>query len=355
MTSSEAATWRRCIRDVWHERHSWRQIGTSATDRLIRRNCRPGPRPGSTPTPTATPTDTPTDTPTGTPTDTPTGTPTDTPTGTPTDTPTTAGCSSVPSSCGYPDATNTGVPRGVTLKKSGSVNASTDGQVIDGLDITGEINVTAKNVTIKNTRVTGGRGVGSADWVVIIRPGADNLTIEDSEIMTPVGTPQDIACIFNIGDSKPVIKRVNIHACSAGVSSGGGLVQDSYVHDMAAVPGLSHDVGIASNGSGGMTVRHNTVFNQFDQTATVAFYQDFDTQKDNLVENNLLAGGGYCVYGGSGQKGQTANIRFIDNRFSRKYSPKCGQFGVVASFSLGDPGNAWTGNYWDDDLRAVSR
>jgi hypothetical protein len=259
------------------------------------------------------------------------------------------GCAGSPSSCGYPDGSNTGIPAGVALKASRSVTADKAGQVIDGLDITGEINVTAPNVTIRNTRVTGG-----GDWVVVVRDGADNLTIEDSELQTPAGSPQDIACLLNIGDSKPTIRRANIHGCSAGISSGGGLVQDSYIHDMAQIPGLSHDVGVASNGGGGMTITHNTIFNQYDQTAAVAFYQDFGTQQNNLVQNNLLAGGGYCVYGGTGTKGATANIRFINNRFSQKYHPNCGYFGVVASFNRNDPGNAWTGNYWDHNLQPVN-
>jgi hypothetical protein len=235
---------------------------------------------------------------------------------------------------------------GTRLRVSGSVTADKTGQVIDGLDITGEINVTAPNVTIRNTRVTGG-----GDWVVIIRPGADNLTIQDTELRTPAGTPQDIACVLNISDATPRILRANIHSCSAGVSSGGGLVQDSYIHDMAQVPGLSHDVGIASNGTGGLTVRHNTIFNQLDQTATIALYQDFDTQKDDLIDNNLIAGGGYCLYGGTGTKGTTTNIRFTNNRLSRKYHPTCGYYGTIASFNPHDPGNTWTGNYWDETLR----
>jgi hypothetical protein len=119
---------------------------------------------------------------------------------------------------------------------------------------------------------------------------------------------------------------------------------------MAAIPGLSHDVGIASNGGGGMTITHNTVFNQYDQTATIAFYQDFAPQKNNLVHDNLLAGGGYCLYGGTGTKGPTADIRFTDNRLSRKYHPTCGYYGTLASYNPHDPGNTYTGNYWDHDL-----
>lgn len=242
----------------------------------------------------------------------------------------------------------------MVLKASESVTADSDGQVIDSLDVNGEINVTADNVTIKNTRVVGGRGTpGPPDWVIVVRPGADNLRIIDSEISTPKGSAQDIACIFNIGDTSPRTVRADIHDCSAGVSSGAGLIQDSYIHDMSSVTGLSHVVGVASNGGGGMTVRHNTILNQLGQTAAVAFYQDFANQNGNLVVDNLLGGGGYCVYGGDGKMGATSNIRFIGNRFSRKYWPNCGSFGVVASFTVKGPGNIWRGNYWDEDLRAV--
>ncbi len=263
-------------------------------------------------------------------------------------------CDKRPSRCGYPDASNTGVPAGVKLKASGPINASRDGQVIKNKDVRGEINVTASNVTIKNTRVTGGRGIGPADWVVIIRPGAENLTIVDSEIRTPAGSQQDIACVFNIGDTRPFLQRVDISGCSAGVSSGAAIVKDSFIHHMARVPGLSHDVGIASNGGGGLVVRHNTIFNQYDQTAAVAMYQDFGGQRNNVVAGNLLAGGGYCVYGGKGAE-QTSRIRFVNNRFSRRYHRRCGYFGVVASFDRGAPGNKWERNYWDHNLKTVRR
>ena len=263
-------------------------------------------------------------------------------------------CAVQPSRCGYPDQTNTGVPVGTYLRPSESVVASEDGQVIDGLDITGEISVEADNVIIRNTRVTGGRDVGNADWVIIMRPGAENLRIEDSELMTPAGSAQDIACLLNIGNGQPTLVRVDIHGCSAGVSSGGGLVVDSYVHDMAEVPGQSHDVGIASNGGGGMTILHNTVINQLGQTAAIAFYQDFSPQADNLVQDNLLAGGGYCLYGGTGARGPTRDIRFLDNRLSKSVFAACGSYGVLASFAEQDPGNAFTGNYWDESGDDVS-
>jgi len=258
------------------------------------------------------------------------------------------GCASRPSSCGYPDATNTGVPKGTQLKESGSVTADRPGMVIEDVAITGEINVSAPNVTIRRVRVTGGRPVGNADWVIVVRPGADNLVIEDSEIGTPPGTEQDMACILNIGDARPTLRRLNIHGCSAGVSTGGGTIEDSFIHSLSAVPGLSHVVGIASNGGGGLTVSHNTVLNTFAQTAAIAFYQDFGIQADDLVTGNLVGGGGYCFYGGAGQKGLTRSIRFVGNRLTRSIFPNCGSYGVIASFTQTDPGNEFRGNIWDD-------
>ena len=61
-----------------------------------------------------------------------------------------------PGSCGYPDPAynNVGVPAGTALTPSGSINVTTAGAVIDGKDVTGEITVSANNVTIKNSRIT---------------------------------------------------------------------------------------------------------------------------------------------------------------------------------------------------------
>ncbi|MBD5831674.1 hypothetical protein [Janibacter melonis] len=286
------------------------------------------------------------------------GPPTSAATGTPVAGPTIAGptevgCVARPSRCGYPDETTTGVRDGVTLTPSGSVMADEDGQVIEGLDITGEISVSASDVTIRDVRVTGGRGVGAADWVVVMRPGAERLVIEDSELRTPQGTEQDLACVLNIGDGEPVVRRVDMHGCTIGVATGGGVVEDSYIHDPSMVPDLSHVNGVASMGGGGLTVRRNTILNSYSQTSAVALYQDFGTQSDDLVQHNLLAGGGYIFYGGDGRFGPTSKIRFLDNRISRVYYPKGGSLGVIAHLDLDLPGNESSGNFWDDTGEAL--
>jgi hypothetical protein len=249
--------------------------------------------------------------------------------------------------CGYPHAGNTGVKDPSKLKASGSVYADKDGQVIQNLDIHGDINVAAANVVIRNVRVTADDG----DWVIMIRPGTENLTIKDSEIMSPTGATVDNACILNISDARPRMIRLNIHGCTAGVSSGGGKLRDSYIHDPGFTPGLSHITLVASNADGHFTIKHNTILNPHSQTAAVAFYQDFGPQSDNLVENNLLAGGGYVFYGGNGGYSETHDIRFVNNRLSRIFYNKGGYWGTAASFDVHNPGNEWSGNFWDDTLK----
>ena len=65
-------------------------------------------------------------------------------------------CFATPGACGYPDPAygNVGVPAGKALRPSGSISVTTDGTVIDGRDVAGTIRVNARNVTIRNTRVT---------------------------------------------------------------------------------------------------------------------------------------------------------------------------------------------------------
>ena len=53
----------------------------------------------------------------------------------------------------WPSDATTGVPDGTALRKVGTIQADTPGQVIDSVDVTGTINVTAKGVIIRNCRI----------------------------------------------------------------------------------------------------------------------------------------------------------------------------------------------------------
>ena len=115
----------------------------------------------------------------------PTATPTPTPTATPTPTPTGTNCMPDPSKCGFPDVENTGVnPLISRTAVSGSVVLSTAGQIYENKTVTGDITVTAPNVTIRNVKLVN----RNPYYAISVKSGGDwgrsdaNLVVERSEI-----------------------------------------------------------------------------------------------------------------------------------------------------------------------------
>jgi hypothetical protein len=81
------------------------------------------------------------------------------------------------------------------------------------------------------------------------------------------------------------------------------------------------------------------VFNSQPQTDAISLFQDFGTQTNRVIDNNLVAGGGYTIYGGANPGGaQTSNIRITNNRFSRIYFPRGGYYGHATAFDPSGPG-----------------
>jgi hypothetical protein len=80
----------------------------------------------------------------------------------------------------WPDATNTGVPAGVTLTPSGDVVITQAGAVVSGLNITGSVYIRADNVTLENCKVTSGGWAG-----VTIDPGVTGAVVQNSPSMAP--------------------------------------------------------------------------------------------------------------------------------------------------------------------------
>jgi hypothetical protein len=103
-----------------------------------------------------------------------------------------------------------------------------------------------------------------------------------------------------------------------------------------------------------MLIRNNTVLNGNGQTSCIALFQDQAPPAiaNKAINNNLLAGGGYCIYGG--QSGAqyaglpTSNIVVTDNVISTLYYADGGAFGPVIYYAPGNSGNEWSGNVWYD-------
>ena len=267
-----------------------------------------------------------------------------------------------PPTTDYPDATNTGVLAGTSLKRvpqdvtsgpgwywdsRGWVTIDGVGTLFSGYSLDASIEVVADNVTIDNVR-----NITSGDyWAIAVRH-AKNVTIRNCELGgKDQGSGRLMVAIKSIyaDEGDITVQRCNIFNTGTGIQIYRGLIEDNYIHDMGIKPG-DHINGITSNSSTGpLVIRHNTIYNQIDQTDAIGLFEDFGVQRDVLIENNKLAGGGYTIYAGQNSGGlQTSNIVVKNNRITRHLFVRGGYYGPATAYSKTGPGNEWTGNVWDD-------
>ena len=237
----------------------------------------------------------------------------------------------------FPDASNTGVPAGVTLRSSGAVTVTTAGTVIDGLDIQGNVYINASNVTLKRSRVTSG-----AFYAIQVASGRTGVVIEDVEVN---GTGKSSG---NCGIAGPAtVTRANIYGVENGVVPyAGSVVRDSYIHHLVA-PGSPHYDGIQIDGGhSNILIQHNTI-NMAEHTQTAAVMTDnyFGPTNNITVTGNRLLGGGYTVYADGQFRADTmTGIAFTNNRIGR------GQWGYILS---NNAQVTWTGNVDDTTSKTI--
>ncbi|HET9654081.1 MAG TPA: hypothetical protein VFP72_01920 [Kineosporiaceae bacterium] len=241
----------------------------------------------------------------------------------------------------FPDATNTGVPRGTRLTRyTGDCVIWRANTVIDAKDVRCQLIVVAPGVRITRSRVDGG----------VDLEGKGSLVISDSEIIAPPdGT--------GVGDWNFTVLRSNLWGGKRQVNCYDNcVVRDSWIHG-TRFTGATHSGGMRA----GMhtTYVHNTVVCDSPDSpqdggcsADITMYGDFSTVHDVRIEHNLFKAtpGGFCAYGGStpGKPYPDAHhVVFVDNVFEKAGRP-CGIWGAIRDFDIHAPGNGWSGNVWSD-------
>jgi len=290
------------------------------------------------------------------------------------------GCAGRPSSCGYPDSTNTGPTSGTSFaqvpaeKRSGSgwtwsdnihaVIVSGAGATLNALDVSGQVVIDAPNVTISNSRIAACGGSDDNDVIAVRYKGSDssyrgsNARIIRNRI---IGTPSGCSVrarsgVRDIYGEAPsmLVDGNDISGTGNGITTEySATVINNWVHDLGHIAG-DHHSGISTHGGAQqITVRHNTVLLYGQKFAggggvsgALTVYADFDHAQNVTAQDNLISGGSYVVYGGnSGDAYRTpsTNVKFLNNRFV------CGDwlYGPVAAFSSSSSGNEWSGNYCD--------
>ncbi len=276
-------------------------------------------------------------------------------------------CFPEPHVCGYPDASNTGVPPGTELKEMGEVTLH-GGDTLSDADVTGAVIVDGPGVTVEDSKIhpTGG---GSGSTAIILEDGATDFTLIHSEVTgngSKTNAPE--SNVWNhYGNSGFRVIDSYLHGVPDNIE-GPVSIHDSYVTVDAEYPGAhSEDIYLCGANA---TVKDSTLFNESDETSLI--FGDGICGRGNrvTVEDSLLAGGGYMLQPNS--KGVSAPVRIVGNRVGRcrtkthqddgggyvcdggtdehGFWPRGGHYGIATE--LGHEA-LWWNNVWDDTSRPV--
>jgi hypothetical protein len=253
------------------------------------------------------------------------------------------------------------------------VVAQSDGSwLVEGRLFDSPIHVYVANVTFRGCEWV---YVNADIFAITAHPGADGLTVSYCSAHSPAPEDGDtyshnhvrtigLAGVYANGAT---LDHNHVYWVVGGflVAGTGLTMTDNYIHDTTYWDLDHNDCFQHSGGGVGMTIRHN----RFEegkwgvgraQTSAIALFQDFPADFiDVLVEDNLIAGGGYAMYCGYDVATPGSNVRIINNKFSTMFYPNGGFYGPKSRDYPWDPntgidanGNEWNGNIWADGPNA---
>lgn len=247
------------------------------------------------------------------------------------------------------NAGNTGYSGSLTTVAG--FTASTPGQVYQNINVNGDIDITAANVTIKNCKVNAVRWYG-----IHVLAGA-SATIENCEIY---GTIDRVTGVLVEGTAS--LSRVNVHDVDIGLYSISGAhmtVIESYVHDLWAfnfdnppsTSGGSHNDPIKGSYGGNIIVQRSKLVASYSPGKTAAYAGiSGDHHVDGgtiTIQNSYLDGtlASYVEYAVNGAHlTATGNILIHpDHRHAISINGQTSN-GVI---------DQWTNNKWEDGSAAI--
>jgi hypothetical protein len=238
------------------------------------------------------------------------------------------------------------------------VTLNTNGQVYQNVRLNGSISVLGCGVTIRNVEVDAGeayRGDATPDLFAIWdqAPAHCVTTIDHVSVTTDTSgaAPYATEAVRDAYGAKQSITSSKFVGQQLGVTVGNGdTIQDSYIELGRTMRG-DHNENILNDGSSGLTIEHNTLLNPNGQTSTLSLFTEFGSNTNFLIQDNLLAGGGYTCYCGDGASdnngapARASNVSFVDNVFWEKYFPTVGQYGPGRAYNPAG-GGRWMGNVY---------
>jgi len=235
----------------------------------------------------------------------------------------------------WPDATTTGVPAGTTLTPSGSINTSSNGQVIDSMEVTGAIIVNHANVTISKCKVN-----AASVFRGILHNSGDGLAVTDTEVFDAVADG-----VNSTSGASATFTRLHIHDCDDNIKRGANTdLFDSYIHGYI-ITGGSHNDGLQISDGSNMITDGNRIDGPYQgQTSAMIVKADFGLIDNVTITNNRLSGGAYTLYVRKGTSFATpTNVTITGNTFEKESF-------VFGAFSFDTPTATWVWNtnVWND-------
>ena len=201
-----------------------------------------------------------------------------------------------PAAAGKPSAASTGVKAGSTLTRhDGDITITQDGTVLSNLDIHGFVTVRARNVTISNSIVRGGKSKGHATGL-ITNYGFTGLQISDVRIV-----PEFPSVYFDgIKGSEFTARRVHISGGVDSVKIHGNNVTieqsllentDSYASDPQQSGGPTHNDNVQILNGANLRLTGNTIRG----ARNFAILGAASKGNTNLVLSGNWLDGGHCT------------------------------------------------------------
>jgi len=245
-----------------------------------------------------------------------------------------------------PSTSNTGVPAGTTLTAyTGSLTISTAGTVIDSKIINGDLQIKANNVTIKNSRITGG------GYYVIHSTASSGVKIIHNEIISSSGGNKYIGILGKVD----FICGNYIHGFENGISmyDGGATIQANLIDKMDGAPTAHHD-GIEVYGGSNYKIWGNTIkltnaggTGWLTETGAINISDDSSVINDVEINGNWLGGGSFTVYVDDQFGYSLSNIKLINNTWLGNPPKGYAGYGPLLIRNAGTV-TANTGNKWEN-------
>jgi hypothetical protein len=196
---------------------------------------------------------------------------------------------------GKPGAGNTGVPSGTKLTvHNGDLTITQAGKVISGMDIRGFVTVRAKNVTIKNSIIRGGKATSGKGLIMNYDPANTGLVVQDSTLDPTYPS----VWLNGLAGGNFTAKRLDISGSVDGAQlhKNNVRIEDSWIHDLTWFEhdpnhggGESHNDGVQILGGSNITVTGNNISGA--DNAGMQITQDASPVKGLKITNNWLDGG----------------------------------------------------------------